>query len=99
MMVVRLCLERGCPNQATARGRCDEHRRAKERDRSRARREDAAERNRFYARKRWLITARRKRFETPICEHCAHELATEVHHDPPLKALLASGRDPLRLSS
>lgn len=90
----RPCLEVGCPRYATGRGRCDEHRRAKERDRSRARREDARERNRFYARKHWLIVARHKKFENPICEHCDRELSTEVHHDPPLKLLLARGLNP-----
>ena len=90
----RPCLEPGCPRYATGRGRCDEHRKAKERDRSRVRRKDAMERNRFYARKHWLIVARRKKFENPICEHCDRELATEVHHEPPLKLLLARGLNP-----
>src|SRR3954454_1133513 len=34
----RLCLEVGCPNTATAKGRCDFHRRQMERERSTARR-------------------------------------------------------------
>ncbi len=33
-MPIRLCLEARCPNPATARGRCDEHRKAREAERS-----------------------------------------------------------------
>jgi 5-methylcytosine-specific restriction protein A len=90
----RICREPGCPNPAGKRGLCDDHRRAYERERSRARRgSDAAERNRFYARKRWRLTARRKRFDNPLCERCGN-VATEVHHNPPLAQLLARGLNP-----
>ena len=34
---LRLCLERGCPNPATSKGRCDLHRRGRERKRSQER--------------------------------------------------------------
>src|SRR5215204_6494463 len=83
IMPIAPCLERGCPNYATGRGRCDQHRKAKERDRSRARREDARERNRLYARKRWAMTRKRKLSLTPLCE-LEHPgclgIANEVHH-------------------
>ena len=59
-MPIRLCLEPRCPNPATARGRCDHHRKAREADRSRARRADAKERNRMYARKRWALVRRHR---------------------------------------
>jgi 5-methylcytosine-specific restriction protein A len=79
----KLCLEPGCGNAATSRGRCDEHRRAKERDRSRARRKQARERNRMYAREKWAIVRRRKLFEVGLCE-LQHPgclgIASEVHH-------------------
>src|SRR5215207_8086776 len=65
---IRLCLEARCPNPATARGRCDAHRKTLERDRSRARRADARERNRMYASKRWALFRRRKLFLNPLCE-------------------------------
>jgi hypothetical protein len=53
LMPTRLCLEPRCGKPATGRGRCDEHRKAQEARRSRARRGDARDRNRMYARKRW----------------------------------------------
>ena len=34
-MVVRLCLENGCARPATSRGRCDLHRRGRERSQER----------------------------------------------------------------
>jgi 5-methylcytosine-specific restriction endonuclease McrA len=30
----------------------------------------------------------------PVCERCDRVLATEVHHDPPLRVLLETGRNP-----
>src|SRR5918999_5964364 len=83
MSPVRLCLEPRCPNRATARGRCDEHRKAQEAQRSRVRREEARERNRMYARKRWAMARRAKLFANPLCE-LEHPgclgIASEVHH-------------------
>ena len=83
MSPIRLCAEARCPNQATGRGRCDYHRKQQERERSRARREDARERNRFYARKRWASARRHKLFLDPLCElrgpGCLG-VANEVHH-------------------
>jgi 5-methylcytosine-specific restriction endonuclease McrA len=82
-MPIRLCLEPRCGNPATGRGRCDEHRKAQEAQRSRARRTEARERNRMYARKRWAMTRKAKLFANPICE-LEHPgclgIATEVHH-------------------
>ena len=79
----RVCIEAGCPNPVTSRGRCDFHREAKERDRSRVRRAENRERNRFYARKRWRMTRKRKLFLNPLCElehpGCLR-IASEVHH-------------------
>jgi hypothetical protein len=76
------CLEAGCPNFATARGRCDEHRRELERERSRRRR---AERGpRVYGTKKWQMTRMRKLAQDPICEACETELAAEVDHIVPL---------------
>jgi 5-methylcytosine-specific restriction enzyme A len=83
MSPTRLCLEPRCPNPATARGRCDEHRKEQERNRSRSRRADARERNRMYARKRWAMTRKAKLFANPLCE-LEHPgcfgIASEVHH-------------------
>lgn len=82
-MATRLCAEPRCPNPATGRGRCDAHRKTNERHRSRVRREDARERNRFYARKRWAVTRNHKLFLAPLCElqHPGCEgIASEVHH-------------------
>jgi 5-methylcytosine-specific restriction enzyme A len=77
---IKLCIESGCPNPATARGRCDEHRKTRERERSRVRRQEARDRNRMYASKQWAIFRRRKLSLNPICELCDQALATEVHH-------------------
>lgn len=85
-MPIRLCSTPRCPSPATYRGRCAEHARQVNRD---------THRNRsFYNGKRWRLAARRKKFDHPICEHCDEALAVEVHHDPPLEVLLATGRDP-----
>jgi 5-methylcytosine-specific restriction enzyme A len=79
----RVCAEAGCPNPVTGRGRCDLHRKAKERDRARIRRAENRERNRLYARKRWRMTRKHKLFLNPLCE-LEHQgclgLANEVHH-------------------
>jgi 5-methylcytosine-specific restriction protein A len=79
----RLCLEVRCPRPATAKGRCDEHRKAQERERSRVRRAEGVERNRFYARKHWRMVRKAKLFANPLCE-LEHPgclgIASEVHH-------------------
>src|SRR3954470_8383763 len=92
MSPTRLCLEARCGNKATARGRCDEHRKALERDRSRARRDTGIKS--FYDTKRWRLTARHVKFLHPMCEDCGRALSQEVHHIEPLRELLATGRDP-----
>jgi 5-methylcytosine-specific restriction enzyme A len=79
-MPIRYCMESGCPNEATGRGRCDFHRKQLERDRSRARREDARKRNVMYASKRWWALRRKKLLQNPECELGCGRLATEVHH-------------------
>jgi 5-methylcytosine-specific restriction protein A len=83
LMPTRLCLEPRCPNPATARGRCDEHRKARERERSRVRRAEGVERNRFYARKHWRMVRRNMLYINPLCE-LEHPgclgIANEVHH-------------------
>jgi 5-methylcytosine-specific restriction protein A len=82
MMPHTPCLEAGCPNIATSRGRCDEHRRELERERSRRRR---AERGpRIHGTKKWQTTRLRKLAKNPICEACDKELAVEVDHIVPL---------------
>lgn len=82
-MPQRLCLEPRCPNVATARGRCDQHRKAIERNRSRVRRAEARDRNRMYAGKRWELVRRHKLYLNPLCE-LEHPgclgIANEVHH-------------------
>lgn len=92
-MPKRLCLDPECPNPARpGSNKCDEHARSYERERSRARR-DTSHKS-FYDTKRWRLTARRKKFDNPICEDCGEALSEEVHHDPPLGVLLAEGRNP-----
>jgi 5-methylcytosine-specific restriction endonuclease McrA len=76
-------MESGCPSVATGRGRCDEHRKALERNRSRARREDARRRNVMYASKRWWALRRKRLLQNPECElqlPGCRRLASEVHH-------------------
>lgn len=92
MSPIRLCLTPSCPEPATGRGRCDTHRKAREASRSRERRADSHKS--FYDTKKWRLQARRIKFERPICEHCDNTLSQEVHHDPPLRILLAEGRNP-----
>ena len=77
LMPIRLCLEPRCPNPATARGRCDEHRKPIERERSRARR---AATNGVYKRRKWELTRRAVLARDPICKVCDNALSTEVDH-------------------
>jgi 5-methylcytosine-specific restriction enzyme A len=77
----RLCLEPRCPNVATARGRCDEHRKAIERERSRRRRETT---NGVYKRKRWEMVRRFVLRRDPICRVCDSAISAEVDHVLPL---------------
>ena len=59
-MPTRLCLEPECPRPATAKGRCDQHRKPIERDRSRARREatKGVYKTRMWERRRQQVLAR-----------------------------------------
>lgn len=85
-MPIKLCLEPRCPNEAEIRGRCRAHHRERERGRNRVRTKDGRERNRFYARKRWRMTRRRKLFLEPLCEYVEANgercrfIAEHVHH-------------------
>jgi hypothetical protein len=106
-MTERMCIEPACPNRATAHGRCDEHRKQRERERSTARlRNDPEHRARhaFYTSKAWRITRRRQLHDHPLCEHTDSDgtecglIATVVHH----RVDLADGgapRDPQNLTS
>jgi 5-methylcytosine-specific restriction protein A len=69
-MPTRLCLNAGCPNPATYRGRCAEHARTTNR---------ATHRNRtIYNSKRWATTRSSVLFSHPLCPCGA--IATDVHH-------------------
>ncbi len=99
MSPVRLCAEPTCGSPATARGRCDEHRKTLERQRSRSRRKDARERNVFYASKAWRMTRRQQLLDHPFCEsEGCDRLAEVVHHRVDLAAGGAP-RDPENLAS
>jgi 5-methylcytosine-specific restriction endonuclease McrA len=77
---IRLCLEPRCPNPATGRGRCDEHRKPIERERSRRCREAT---NGVYKRRKWELTRRAVLARDPICKVCNETLSTEVDHIVP----------------
>lgn len=81
-MPTRLCLEPGCPNVATWRGRCPLH--ARERNR-----ETRSQNASLYNSKRWKLTRRRKLTDTPLCERCGR-VAAHVHH----RIDLQQGGDP-----
>jgi 5-methylcytosine-specific restriction protein A len=85
-MPLKLCSEPRCPNfvrDAGSKGRCDEHYRQLERERSRSRRAEARDHNRLYASKRWWALRRQGILANPECElehpGCLR-VATEVHH-------------------
>jgi 5-methylcytosine-specific restriction protein A len=80
-MPTRLCNERGCPNPATRRGKCDEHRKQAERERSARRRENNKG---VYKRKIWEMRRRQVLSEQPICAICDNHLSEEVDHIVPL---------------
>jgi hypothetical protein len=97
MMPTRLCNEPGCPNPATARGKCREHA-------SRARKANRSPNDAFYSSKAWHITRRRQLFEHPLCQYpldsdteCG-EVADSVHHNTPIEDGGAR-RDPANLMS
>jgi 5-methylcytosine-specific restriction protein A len=69
-MPTRLCLNAGCPNPATYRGRCPIHARHVN---------QAIHRNRtIYNSKRWATTRSSVLFNHPLCPCGA--IATDVHH-------------------
>jgi 5-methylcytosine-specific restriction protein A len=84
-MPIRLCLESGCPNPVTARGRCDDHRKPLERDRSRRRREATAG---TYKTKRWQLRRKQVFERDPFCADgrvCEGKApSVEVDHVVPL---------------
>jgi 5-methylcytosine-specific restriction protein A len=83
-MPKRPCVVAGCPRFAQpSSGRCDEHAREYERERSRRRRESG--RKRVYARKKWQTTRRKVLSEQPICAACGKRLSEECDHVVPLE--------------
>src|SRR4051812_38147373 len=70
----RACLEPGCPEYATYRGRCQAHSQKRDRTINRAGRA-------IYSTKRWAMLRRHKLSLNPLCEwEGCNELATDVHH-------------------
>jgi 5-methylcytosine-specific restriction protein A len=86
MSPIRLCLEPRCGNEATARGRCDEHRRERERERSASRRtgERTARAVQIYHSAKWLNTRNAVLARDPICKVCDNALSEQVDHITPL---------------
>jgi 5-methylcytosine-specific restriction enzyme A len=84
---VRLCFEPGCPNLATGKGRCDEHRKPLERERSRKRREATKG---VYKKQMWQRRRLQAIDKAPLCpgvldEPCPHTaIVEEVDHIVPL---------------
>jgi 5-methylcytosine-specific restriction protein A len=85
MTPIRICLEPGCPDVATKRGRCDRHRRDLERERSRRRRETTGG---IFKTKLWLRRREQVLFEQPLCPgingNPCDRIAEEVDHITPL---------------
>src|SRR5215207_8739490 len=80
-----VCGERGCPNLAHYRGRCELH--ARQRNR-----ETRSQNRKVYGSQKWLLTRRRYLFDHPLCE-CEDDcgrIAEDVHH----KLALQHGGDP-----
>ncbi len=90
----RPCSEPRCPNYADpkGRGKCLEHRRAYERERSARRR---AKRPDIYRKRKWLATRESVLRDNPVCEECEERLAQEVDHVVPL----SKGGDPYAQSN
>ena len=70
-MPQKVCLEPGCPNPASYRGRCGEH--ATQRDRTIQRAG-----YHIYRTKRWRVVRDRQLFLHPLCD-CGR-IAQHVHH-------------------
>jgi 5-methylcytosine-specific restriction endonuclease McrA len=81
--MAKVCSEAGCPNFAApnGRGKCLEHRRQYERERSARRR--AATKG-VYKKKRWQTTRAKVLARDPICKSCGERLSQEVDHITPL---------------
>ena len=79
-------MEPRCPNVATSRGRCDEHRRDRERERSAQRRagERSARAVKVYHSAKWLRTREAVLGRDPICVVCDNALSTDVDHVVPM---------------
>ena len=73
-MPIRLCSTPTCHTPATYRGYCATH--AKARNRATHNPHNKA----IYNTKKWRMARRKKLFESPICQKCDHQLATDVHH-------------------
>ena len=84
MSPMTICLEPGCPRPATSRGRCDEHRKQLERDRSARRREEGDKsrdrRVKIHHSARLVRTSRQVRAANPICQKCGARLSEVTHH-------------------
>ena len=92
-MPIRLCLNAGCPNPATYRGKCPTHAKAREQGTRRAG-------HHIYGTKRWQLLRRRVLSEQPLCaaDGC-DEIATDADHivpieqgGPPYKRAVRCGR-------
>jgi 5-methylcytosine-specific restriction endonuclease McrA len=101
MTPIRLCLEPRCGNKSTGRGRCDEHRKQRERERSETRRRKALTGERtpdavkIYHSQKWLNTRKAVLSRDPICRVCNDALSTQVDHIKPL----SQGGDPYALEN
>jgi 5-methylcytosine-specific restriction enzyme A len=82
----RLCAHPGCPNPPTGKGRCDQHRKPIERERSARRRKATSG---VYKTKLWHHRRLQVLSRDPICADgrvCGHNrLSTEVDHVIPLE--------------
>jgi 5-methylcytosine-specific restriction endonuclease McrA len=95
-MPTRLSLEPGCPNPVTGRGRCDQHRKPIERDRSRQRREATKG---TYKTRRWQLRRMQVFTHDPFCADgrvCGGK-APSVEVDPVTP--LDRGGDPYRMDN
>ena len=81
-----MCAEPRCPNVATARGRCDQHRKQLERERSARRRtgDRTAAAIRTYHSAKWINTRDAILTRDPICKVCDNRLSEQVDHITPL---------------
>jgi 5-methylcytosine-specific restriction protein A len=90
-MPERPCVIPGCPRFARPNsGKCDEHAREYERERSRRRREATKG---IFKRKKWAMTREAVLARDSICKVCDRRLSVEVDHIMPL----SEGGDPWSL--